>query len=278
MNQHPTIQVSHRAIAQGKYAGCRYNLLLVVIFSFINVVILATGSNSYFLFSANIPYILLAFLQALAVEIKISAVAYVGVAIAIVLILPYLVCWFFSKKHYAWLIGATVYFALDCLFLIGWCAMVGFYADIIFDFFFHAWIMYSLVVGIRHGIALKRMPAEEPVIDFVQTVENGANEENGYAPSVDDSPILRRAGSEEKIKVYLETQYNGHSIVYRRYGKNTEELVVDNYVYAEYTFSGIAKQNTMTATVDGLQITAGYARQNFIMIGNQIVAQSSRLF
>ncbi|MBE6554114.1 MAG: hypothetical protein E7666_07215 [Ruminococcaceae bacterium] len=274
MNQRPVIRISQRAIAQGKYDGSRYNLLLVVIFSLINVVILATGADTYFLFSANIPYILLAFLQVIAIEVKIAAIAYVGIAIAIVLIIPYLVCWFFSKKHYAWLIGAALYFALDCIALVAWCIMAGAYTDMLFDFFFHAWVMYYLISGIRHGISLKRLPAEESTAGFVQTVE--VEEEGAPLPSVDDSPILRRAGSEEKVKVYLETQYNGHTIIYRKYGKNTEELVIDNYVYAEYTFRGMAKQNTMNATVDGMQITAGCTQKNFIMVGNQIIAQSTR--
>ena len=48
--------VSERQLLQSKYAGARSNLILVILFTLINVVLLVTNSNSYFLFSAAIPY------------------------------------------------------------------------------------------------------------------------------------------------------------------------------------------------------------------------------
>ena len=43
-------------IQSTRYNGSRINLLLVVLFTVINMILLVSGSNSYYLFSASIPY------------------------------------------------------------------------------------------------------------------------------------------------------------------------------------------------------------------------------
>ena len=49
-------QSSPRALYEQKYKVSRMNLLLVVAFTAVNLVLLITNANSYFLFSAFIPY------------------------------------------------------------------------------------------------------------------------------------------------------------------------------------------------------------------------------
>ena len=46
---------TQREIFESKYNSSIMNILLVVVFSFVNVVLLAVNSNTYFLFSAFIP-------------------------------------------------------------------------------------------------------------------------------------------------------------------------------------------------------------------------------
>lgn len=41
-----------------KYASSRHNILLVLIFTTINVILLVANSDTYFLFSAYIPYMI----------------------------------------------------------------------------------------------------------------------------------------------------------------------------------------------------------------------------
>ena len=50
-----------REYQENLYRGSRYNLLVVLIFTVINLVMLLVGSGSYFLFSASIPYYLTVF-------------------------------------------------------------------------------------------------------------------------------------------------------------------------------------------------------------------------
>ena len=50
--------VSQRALYEGKYNSARANLLAVILFTLVNIVLVLTNSNRYFLFSAFIPYII----------------------------------------------------------------------------------------------------------------------------------------------------------------------------------------------------------------------------
>ena len=264
MNQQPTFMTSPRNLAFNKYNSSRYNLLLVLIFTLINVVICATGSDTYFLFSATIPYVVTVFGVAFSIELAMPAFTYIGCAIAILLLVPYLLCWLFSKKKYGWLIGALVYFVLDTLFLF------IFFLDVsmIIDYVFHAWVIFSLATGIANGKKLKTLP-EEPVPEAYTVDEDGA-----LLP--EDSEPLRAALSEEKIKVDLEADVDGRHVIYRKYGKGLEELVVDNYVYADFSFKGIAKPHFMSAVVGGKQITVGYHQMNYIVVNNVVIKQSTR--
>ena len=50
------VEVSPHVLLENKYLSSRNNLLLVIIFTLINIVMAALGNDSYFLFSASIPY------------------------------------------------------------------------------------------------------------------------------------------------------------------------------------------------------------------------------
>ena len=57
-NQPVGVQLSQKQIYENNYNGTRGNILLVVLFTAINIVLLISNSNTYFLFSAFIPYAL----------------------------------------------------------------------------------------------------------------------------------------------------------------------------------------------------------------------------
>ena len=163
-----------------KYGSARFNLLLVVLFSAINLLLLVTKSSTYFLFSASIPYMLtdlgmflcgmypadyytgeLEGFQALP-----SVVFYVMLAISIVILLLYLVSYLLSKRRVGWLIFSLVFFALDT---VGMFLYFGIALDMIIDIAFHIWVIVILVQGIRAHYQLKNLPPEpqieEPVTE-----------------------------------------------------------------------------------------------------------------
>ena len=165
--------LSERALLEQKYSSSRYNLLLVVIFTLINVIIALTDGDTYFLFSASIPYYIALFVAIWCGKMPAyyyegsgiteadflpDSVLIVGAIIAIVILAIYLLFWIMSKKKVGWLIASIVFFALDAIFMF---AIFGISADMIIDAVFHVWVVISLAIGISAHYKLKKLP-EEP--------------------------------------------------------------------------------------------------------------------
>ncbi len=160
-----------------RYNAARRDLLIIIAFTVLNC--FATLTNTYFLFSASIP---MNFIQA-ALYIRsdeyladvpemglqdFAAIAdllgFIYIAIAVIGILLYLVCWLFSKKRRGWLVVALVLFSIDTAFLL-----LNFETGVIVDVLFHGYIIYSLVTGViasRKLRTLEEYGVEEPAPEF----------------------------------------------------------------------------------------------------------------
>ncbi len=141
----------------------RATLLGMIVFTVVNIVLLITEANRYFLFSAALPYYLVAFGSVFTgLPILESTVIWLYGGAA-VLVLAYLLCWIFWKKHVAWSIAALSLFVIDCGFMI-W-SYVGMPAEDLaqnaIDAVFHIWVLVSLVNGVRTGLKLRKLTAEE---------------------------------------------------------------------------------------------------------------------
>ena len=172
-NNNTAQALSPRQQLETKYSSSRANILLVVIFSAINVFLLVTNSNTYFLFSAYIPFLLadigMAFCGKYPAEYYEGNIAdydffdegffIAVVAIAVAVILLYLLSWLFSKKNVGWMIFSLVFFAVDTAVML---YMTGVSSDMILDIVFHAWVIVSLVSGVISYFKLKKLP-EEPI-------------------------------------------------------------------------------------------------------------------
>ena len=208
-NQNPG--VSQRKLYESKYNSARMNLLLVLAFTAVNIILLLTGSYTYFLFSASIPYFLVdmgmllcgkyppeVYVGELAgMEFLPVAVLVILTIIAVLILAAYVLCWVFSKKKVGWLMAALVLFVIDTL---GMFILYGISFDSIIDILFHAWVIWYLVSGIRAHNALMKLPAEEPVyeaddgyitVDPVAPANNATSEEESVAtenePSIDET-------------------------------------------------------------------------------------------
>lgn len=317
-NQSPSpLNPNKRMLANGKVSIARNNLLLVIVFTVINIILTACNSGSYFLFSAFIPYfcayigaVIYHYPEKMATEIgteitpEIATVCLViGIVIAVLLLVSYLLCWIFSKRHYGWMIAALVLFSLDSIWLL-----INFDLYYIMDILFHTYVIYYLIMGVQNGIRVKKAEAEgdtgyidtaapelrfnpdgtlaTPPVEAVETFETfevpaAESETEVPAPEQDlpeDSPILRSAYETggEKVKVFIETVWSGHTLLYRRVDKETEELVVDGQVYAEMPRPR-TKTASMSATVAGMHIEAGVSNGDSILLVNgKIVASIVR--
>lgn len=169
--------VSERQNLERKYAQSRHNILLVVLFSVINIILLVADGSTYFLFSAYVPY-LFADLGMLLTG-SYPSEAYTGdfagmeflpksffavmLVIVMIILVLYLLCWIFAKKQrVGWMITALVFFVIDTAAML---LMIQITADVIIDIVFHGWVVVSLVMGIAAHYKLKKLPEE--VVDAV---------------------------------------------------------------------------------------------------------------
>ena len=281
--------MSERALNQ-KYKIARMNLLLVIAFTAINILLLVTQSGTYFLFSASVPYLLtdlgMLFCGMYPPEVYQGELAgfepfpapvfYVLLAISIVLILIYLVAFLLSKKRAGWLIFALVFFALDTVAMF---LYFGISLDIIIDIAFHIWVIVIFVQGIQaHGKLKELQNAPAPAAPTANEAETEAEESPNPLADVPDSPILRRADMEIKFRTLLAFDAHGHKVLYRRV-KRVNELVIDGYVYAEYT-ALFEKTHDLTAIVDAHEFSVGFDGMgaSYGVVDGEILAEKTRLF
>ena len=193
----------------------RNNLLLVAIITLINVIMAVTGSETYYLFTATIPYYL-AFLGGFYTG-KMPADSYEGfeftplgngfliamLIIALAFIVFYALCWFFSKKKPGWLIAALVMFSLDT---VGMVVLFGISLSMLLDILFHAWVLYYLIIGVVAINKLKDMPEEEPTEEPLNaaadpyseySAEEGEASQDAGEPSAEEREAVTEE-SEEK--------------------------------------------------------------------------------
>ena len=252
-------QMSDRDRFEQRYRSSRGSLLIVLIFTAINMGLLVTKQFTYFLFSAYIPYLITDIGMALSGQYPADYYTgdfenaaifgknffYIMLAVAIVILMVYLICWIFSKdKRSGWLIFALVLFSIDTVLML---LLNGIASNMIFDLLFHAWVIFDLANGIIAVKKLKKLPAEP--------VEEVAAEENAVL-TTEDSIHIRYADMEAKNRIFLETDVDGHKVVYRRVGK-VNELVIDGRVYDE--FVGLVEPaHSLEAVIGGRRIEAGF--------------------
>lgn len=160
----------HPGVLINRYRSARHNLLLVIIFSAINILLLATNSGYYFLFSAFVPYILVdygmffcGFYPAEYYDEFYPGMSFLDgsymsifAVVAVVILALYLLSWIFSKKNrVGWLIFSLVLFVIDTVAML---YMIVDFSEYIFDIIFHAWVIISLIMGIVSHFKLKKMP------------------------------------------------------------------------------------------------------------------------
>ncbi len=169
-NNSRTPAIPERQRLENRYNASRGNLLLVIVFTLINIVLIFTKSYSYFLFSAFVPYVMVdegwywtgrypSEYYEDGVILSADSFLYTMIAIVAVVLVVYLLCWLFSNKNrVGWLITALVFFALDTVFYVWYC---GISVEGIIDLLFHVWVLYYLISGIVAHYKLKKLPPEE---------------------------------------------------------------------------------------------------------------------
>lgn len=170
MNQNtPPVNVkTPREIAQQKYNTARVDLLVMIGLTVLNVVLAFTGSDSMMLFSAIVPYVAAVTAAGFAYELTsiptFNPIIVPLIAIVVVSIAAYFICWIFSKKHFGFMIAALCMFIIDTVAVV--LLYMGDFSSGILDLAIHAIVLFYLINGVVSGIKLRKMPeetAEEPI-------------------------------------------------------------------------------------------------------------------
>lgn len=179
---------SERQMLEGRYANARNNILLVVVLTVINIILLVTNSNTYFLFSAYIPFVIADLAMYLCgmypaeiygadyanLQFFSQEVFVIAMVIAAVILGLYVLCWVFSKKmRIGWIIAALVFFVIDTAAML---LLNGIVIDSLLDYVIHAWVIFSFVNGLMAYSKIKKLPAEDAQV-FMVNGEPVAQEE-----------------------------------------------------------------------------------------------------
>ena len=173
-----------REYLESRFQSARRSLLMVTIFTVVNLVLLVSDANSYFVFSAFIPYFLTAMGMALcgrfpaefygdeylASDFLPPSVLTVMITVSAVIVTLYLASWYFSRnKKAGWLIYAFVAFALDtlCMFLLSENLLSS-----ILDIIFHGWVLYDIGMAINVAAKIRELSGENAAARITDEPEN----------------------------------------------------------------------------------------------------------
>jgi len=146
--------------SSAKYKNARISLLIVLICSVLNLVLLF--ADHYFLFSARLSLVFFAVGMGMEGASGSEIYLIVGIVLAVISLVPYLLAWIFSKKHVGWMIAGLVYFAIDTVILAidipAYIELKDF--SFVFDLLVHGVLLYEFAVGVKAGFAMKKEAAE----------------------------------------------------------------------------------------------------------------------
>ena len=163
-------------ILTARYTNARRNILILIIFTVLNIFLALTGSSVYLLFSAYIPYTLVEtglFVCGMypeeiyeeihsapyhTIEFPSIGILYILVIVAAFVLLWYFISWKATRKaSFGWMLFTLIYFALDTVVML---LVRGISFGDIFDLLFHGWVLYSLTAGILALHKLRNLPEE----------------------------------------------------------------------------------------------------------------------
>ena len=250
--------------AAKKFETSRKQLLLVVLFSAINVLLVLFRINLSFLFSASFPLFIAQFGQMLSQETGGLLPLLIAAMFSFSIVFLYWLCYVLAKKYRVFILVALILFSIDTLFLI-WSLTFGLGLSIILDVAFHAWVMYYLIIGTKAWSDLKKLPFDEPV------------EETNREIPLTQTPPLRHESTKGKV-IFSQIYENLNIVVKRTYG--TTELIVNGIVFAEK--KGLVEINyTLDAYVENTYIkvtleTVGNAGNMELYVNGILLAKKTR--
>lgn len=242
-----TMSTSARRI----YDAARFAILGLVLITVLNVFLALLGTDSYYVSSVFAAFFF-----------SVVAEGALGVILAAVLVAPFVVAFFLSKKNRVWMIVALVLTALDLLFVL----YIGIALDMlvyrILDILAHIFVIVILVLGVINGKKLKQQEeaAEEAAAYPVETPER--SQENGdegpftdvvCGVSIPGGSKLQMLEMEGIARFYenelaLGTNSFGMTVAFGSAFASTKERM--RFAYTDIARAYFAKKNERTVRID----------------------------
>lgn len=239
---------------QKKYNMSRYNLLLLIILTVVNIITLVS-SGTYFLFSLSFPRFLQMIIDYLISEGGISKGDLNYPLVIIVMALPivlFLLCYIFtSKNRYKVFIFAIILFTIDSIFALITLDPI--------DIIFHVYIYVLLVMGFVNGRKIAKFQLQEA--EYMPFYNEGESEV--VADAVDTQAIRNDA---PEGRVLIKTNYEGLDIVVKR-RKGLAELIINNNVYDEF-IGRIERAYNLQAVVNNVEVIFVFDRSRMEIYTN----------
>ena len=145
-------------------AGGRYALMLILIFTVVNLLMVMVDADRYFLFSASVPYYLTLLGKAMDNGFADGSWDVTGtytntaLVISAVILIVYFLCWLLSRNRGGWLTGALVLFVLDSSALVLFTyVLYGSPLANVMDIFLHGWGLWQLFQAVKSNKKLKEL-------------------------------------------------------------------------------------------------------------------------
>ncbi|MBQ9112480.1 MAG: hypothetical protein IJY08_02755 [Clostridia bacterium] len=200
---------------EAKYKNGRISLLCIIIFSAINVLSIAFA-DVYFLFSAYIPQLVTSVGAILYADTGEMLFYIIAVIMSLLLIVPYLLCYIFSKKKVGWMIAALVIFGIDSLiFLPDFILWVFEDVSMILDMAVRVIALVTLILGVVAGLKAEKEPKVAP-----ETGEGMA-----YTPAGGESLDSETADTAQMMRaltIKRKKKYTGCAIEFRCFENGKE--------------------------------------------------------
>jgi hypothetical protein len=263
-----------------KFKTAKLNLLLVIVFSSINLLLMFIEADLNFLFSASAPQLFYGIGFNITLETDDSMFATIGLVFAVAALLPYFVCWYFANRKRMLMVVALVFFSFDCLLLFVLLALIGFDISFLLELAFHVWVMICLISGVRAWNKLRGVSDD----DFKLLLASGtAQQQIGTVVDSEDDIVYTESmplrTDDNKGRILIEATHEFMHIVIKTRASLTT-MIVDGQVYAEK--KGLIDHDyTLHAHVNGKVIMGSFNNASMCMmlyVDKVLIMKKKRFF
>jgi len=144
-----------------KFEKARNNLLVVILFTVVNLLLSAFNTNLNFLFSATLPQFVFEVVKAIDPDTESNIFIIAGLIMAFITIIPYFIFWILTRRARGLILAALIFFGIDSFLLIVLVLDMESKASFLLEIVFHVWILYYLIIGVIAWFKLRDVSKDE---------------------------------------------------------------------------------------------------------------------